>query len=306
MIENMIRPRVAIIVLNWNHADDTLACLRSVMALSYPAIHSVVVDNGSTDDSVARINSTYPNIEVIQTGENLGYAGGNNLGIRHALAYGCDYVWLLNDDITVAPDSLSALLEVAREAPDIAFLGPKVYMKEEPDRILSAGGPLADGWQPQHIGIGEIDSGQYDTIRDVDYLSGCAVLANACALESIGLLDEDFFAYHEDTEWCYRAKKAGWRVTFVPQARVWHPDTRRRDPASSLVTYYAARNHLLFLRKHQLGWSSILQSLARYAIWIGNWSINPKWKHFRAKRDALCLALLDFARGKTGKCERQL
>lgn len=300
-------PTVAIIILNWNNPTDTLACLRSVAALDYPAerLQVIVVDNGSTDDSAARIRTAYPDVTLIETGANLGYAGGNNVGIRHALAHGAEYIWLLNDDIIVAPDSLSQLIEVARQTSDAAFLGPKVYIKEDPGRILSVGGPLVGGWQPIHCGLGEMDIGQYANVLDVDYLSGCALFANAKVIETIGLLDEDFFAYHEDTEWCFRAKRTGWRVLSVPCARVWHPDTRRRDETSGLVTYYITRNHLLFLKKHHLGWQSVLKSLARCVVWIANWSINPKWKHFKGKRNALCWALLDFARGKTGRSERQ-
>ena len=295
-------PLVSIIILNWNNPTDTLACLRTVVALEYPAdrLDVIVVDNGSTNDSVARIRAEFPDVKIIETGVNLGYAGGNNVGMRYALDIGCDYIWLLNDDILVAPDSLSILMQVAQATPEAALLGPAVYIREDPTRILSVGGPLLNGWQAQHGGLGEIDCGQYTTVRDVDYLSGCAILGRADALQKIGLLDEGFFAYHEDTDWCYRARKAGWRVLSVPQARVWHPDTRRRDGAAALVTYYSSRNQLFFLRKHRLGWKPITQCLMCYAVWIGNWSINPKWRHFRDKRNALWRAVYDFFRGSDG------
>lgn len=297
---------VAIIILNWNNPDDTLACLRSVMALDYPAerLRVIVVDNGSTDDSVARIRAAYPDVALIETGANLGYAGGNNVGIQYALDHhGCDYVWLLNDDVIVAPDSLPALMSVALADPRAGFLGPMVYTREEPQRILSAGSLLHDGWRPQHRGIGERDQGQFDTIAEVDYLSGCALLVSHSAIEAVGMLDEDFFAYHEDIEWCYRGKKAGFKVLFVPEAKVWHPDTLRRDENSPVVTYYIARNSLLFVKKHRLGHVKFARMLLGHARTLLSWSLRPRWRHKRPQRDALARALADFARGRVGSVD---
>jgi hypothetical protein len=121
------------------------------------------------------------------------------------------------------------------------------------------------------------------------------------ALEKIGLLDEKFFAYGEDVEWCYRGKQAGLDVLFIPQAVVWHPDTRARDEASARVMYYISRNHLLFLRKHRLGMGNVTRTLLRNTVWLVNWTVNPKWRRNRPKRDALWLALRDFALGRFGK-----
>jgi len=275
-------PTVIIIVLNWNNAPDTVRCLRSLKQLDYENHRVIVVDNGSSDDSVATIAATHPDITILENGENLGYAGGNSVGIEYALNNGCDYVWLLNDDVTVAPDSL-------------------LHMHEDPQRILSAGGRFGSCWQPQHRGMGELDSGQFDAISEVDFLSGCALLVNQELIEKIGGLDSDFFVYHEDVEWCYRGNQAGFRTLFVPQSKVWHPDTRRRDADSALVTYYIARNQLLFMTKHHLGVGAITRCLANYMLWVVNWSINPKWRHKRCQRDMLLRAMLDFSRGHFGK-----
>ncbi len=300
---NLDHPLVAIIVLNWRKPAKTLACLESLSHITYPNAHIVAVDNGSGDDSVARIRQHYPAITLLETGANLGYAGGNNRGITHALSHGCDYVWLLNDDVIVAPDSLSALIGVAQDELQAGFLGPMVYMREDSQRILSAGGLLRDGWRPQHQGIGEYDQGQFDVIAEVDYLSGCALLVSRKAIEAVGMLDEDFFAYHEDIEWCHRGKKAGFKVLFVPQAKVWHPDTLRRDESSPLVTYYIARNSLLFAKKHHLGYVTIARLLPGYIRTLLSWSLRPRWRHKRQQRDALARAIVDFARGRFGPME---
>lgn len=292
---------VAVIILNWNRPDETLQCLRSVERLEYPNVTSLVVDNGSTDDSVALIRRAYPGVALLEAGENRGYTGGNNLGIEYALEGDASYIWLLNDDVLVAPDSLSILMEVALDEPLAGFLGPMVYMREEPRRILSAGCVLADGWQPQHRGMGEMDRGQFDAVTEVDSLSGCSLLVSRQAIEAIGALDDDFYAYYEDVDWCYRGTQAGFRVLVAPQAIVWHPDTRHRDPGSPLVTYYMARNRLLFGAKHRLGTGLLLQSVAGYLRQAASWSLRPKWRHKRRQRDALLRAMVDALRGRFGR-----
>jgi len=128
-------PLVFIIVLNWNGKDDTLECLGSLQQLDYPNFETVVVDNGSTDGSEDVIRSAFPSVNFIQTGRNLGYAGGNNVGIKHALSHGADYVWLLNNDTTVDPNALTALVETAQADPKIAVVGSKIFYYDQPDVI---------------------------------------------------------------------------------------------------------------------------------------------------------------------------
>ena len=295
-----LSPMVTIIILNWNNASDTLACLNSVTKLDYDNFQVIVVDNDSTDDSVVTITTAYPDITMLEAGQNLGYAGGNNLGIKHALQNGCQYIWLLNDDVIVAPDALSSLMSVALAKPQAGFLGPKVYIREQPECILSAGGLLHDYWQSEHLGLGELDEGQFDTVAEVDYLSGCALLVNRKVIEAVGILDEDFFAYNEDVEWCYRGKRTGFKNIFVPEAKVWHPDTRGRDENSPAVTYYTTRNSLQFIRKHDLGFATMVRTLSGYARTLLSWSLRPRWRHKREQRNALTRAIMDFARKQFG------
>lgn len=301
MLESLDQPQVAIIILNWNNVDDTLACLRSVDALNYPAIYVIVVDNGSTNDAVSTIRVKHPQITVIEIGENLGYAGGNNIGIKHALKQGSDYIWLLNDDIIVSQHSLSTLIDVAKMWSNVGFLGPKVYIQEKPKHILTAGVLVNKQFYSHHRGIGELDQGQYNEVTEIDSLSGCSLLVSRKLIEDIGLLDENFFAYHEEIDWCYRARLAGYKTLFVPQAMVWHPDTRSRDMTSARVMYYMSRNRLLFLRKHHVGWQVFAKTMLQYIIWLINWTINPKWRGSNSKRDALWWAIKDFMLSRFGK-----
>jgi GT2 family glycosyltransferase len=295
-------PWGAIIILNWNHVADTLSCIHSVNALDYSNKRIIVVDNGSTDDSVTRIKDAYPDIHLIETGRNLGYSGGNNVGIQYALRdLATDYVWLLNDDVLVASDALTRLVEVAEMHPQAGFLGPMVYIREHPDHILSAGGILGPTMDSFQRGLGELDQGKYEKVDEVDFLSGCALFVSRKLIEEVGALDESFFAYYEDVDWCYRGKQAGFDILFVPQSVVWHPDTRYRDEHSASVMYYMARNHLLFLSRNHLGIYSKGKVWFRYAKWLVNWTFNPKWRDAKPKRDALMLAMRDFVLGRFGK-----
>jgi GT2 family glycosyltransferase len=296
-------PRLVVVVLNWNNAPDTLRCLDALAASDYEGFEVVVVDNASTDGSVAILRERQPNLALLENGENLGYAGGNNVGIQYALDRGAGYVLLLNDDSVVAPDALSALMAAAEDHPDVGFLGPKVLSLEEPSRLLSAGGILDRECRSSHRGGGEPDEGQFDELAEVDWLSGCALLVSREAVRRVGMLDPAFFAYHEDVEWCYRGRQAGLHVLFVPGARVWHPDTRVQQLDSPLVTYYMARNSLLFLVKHRLGISLLLRRLGRYLYWLASWSIRPRWRHKRRQRDALLQAVLDFGRRRFGRAD---
>ncbi len=300
------RYNVAVIVLNWNNTADTLDCLRSISRIHYPNVHSIVVDNGSDDNSYDQIRAVFPEVDLVKTGANLGYTGGNNVGIDYGLNIGADFFWLLNDDVIVAPDSLSRLVEAATTRPDSGFLGPMVRIREQPDFILSAGGIFDDQFEPVFRGQGRLDYGQYDQIVEVDFLSGCSLLVSRPLLERVGSLDEDFFAYYEDVEWCYRGGSAGFNTLFVPEALVWHPDTRTRDKDSSTVEYYISRNYLLFLRKHKIGKAQMARTITRYIKRLANWSINPKYYSIRGKRNALWWALIDFYYGRLGQTTRAL
>jgi hypothetical protein len=295
-------PSVAVIVLNWNNAPDTIACLASLAAQDYPC-SVLVVDNGSTDGSVACIRDAYPDVEVFETGANLGYAGGNNVGMRLLLDRHPDYLFVLNNDVLLDTACLRYLVQVAEADPKAGFVGPLILQREEPDRIQSAG-TLCDrygNWRQR--GLDELNVDQYDVEGEADALVGCAILMRATTLEQIGLLDERFYLYDEDIDWCLRVLEAGWRVRFVPQSKVWHRSSNVRASAMPLMTYYINRNRRLLLRKHPLWPRARLRLAAQQLVWLANWTINPKWRHKRRDRDALFLAMVDAAMGRYGRRE---
>jgi GT2 family glycosyltransferase/2-polyprenyl-3-methyl-5-hydroxy-6-metoxy-1,4-benzoquinol methylase len=245
-------PRVVIIILNWNGKIDTLGCLESVGQLDYSNQEVIVVDNGSTDGSVDAIMKQYPAIKILQTGANLGYAGGNNVGIRWALEHDADYVLLLNNDTIVSPDLINKFMDAKSLLPVNSVLGAKIYYLDKPNTLWFAGGK----WDSQenkivHIGQGEIDSAGYSNISEVGYITGCALFASSQAFMDVGLLDERYFLTYEETDWCYRAKEQGYKCIFVPDAKLWHKVSSSFGGADSpLVMYFLERNKLLWAKRH--------------------------------------------------------
>lgn len=217
-------PSVAVVVLTWNGRDLTLDCLRSLEAVTTPNVRVLVVDNASQDGTVDAIRARYGDrIDILENPANLGFAAGNNAGIRRALDAGARFVLLLNNDTTVAPNVIDELLLPMRESDAIGITTPKIYFAQPPNRIWYAGGEISL-WRgtARHIGIRETDRGQHDRPRDVDYASGCALFARREVFLRAGLLDEAYRAYFEDADLCMRTARAGFRIRYVPTAKVWH------------------------------------------------------------------------------------
>lgn len=301
-------PRVAIIVLCYNGVEDTLACLGSLRKLDYPhARYDVVVlDNASQDNTPARVRAAFPEVVVIENGANLGFAAGNNVGLRYALANSYDYALLLNNDTEVEPSFLSQLVAEGEAEPGIGALGPLIYYHAAPDRIWSAGGVV--DWRRGICSMRgeEVDTGQYRQPEDVAFVTGCALLIKRQALERVGLLDERFFMYFEETEWCVRVTRAGLRIRFVPRARLWHkiPLDARFD--KEYLAYYMTRNRLLFLRATGASLATwlhalIVQDLRTYI----SLCLRPRWRNRRG-RVGMRLGWFDFWRGRFGRLEAAL
>jgi GT2 family glycosyltransferase/glycosyltransferase involved in cell wall biosynthesis len=296
-------PLVCIVVVNWNAAEDTLSCLESLRRVDYPSFEVVVVDNGSTDDSATVIRRQHPEVTVLEAGRNLGFTGGSNLALRWALERGADYALLLNNDTDVSAGFLTLIVGAAESDPRIAIASPLILYHDRPDTIWSAGGRI--DWRhgsAAMIGLNEPDAGQFGGApRDVDFVTGCALLVKAEVMRRVGLLDERFFMYYEDTEWCVRAQRAGYCTVVVPQARIWHKISPVAREASPRVHYLMTRNRLLFLRATRAGISSWLYTLfGDYARTLVSWSVRPRWRSKRPQRRAMVQAILDAGRGRWG------
>ena len=248
------RPFISVVVLNWNGREDTLTCLNSLAELTYPNFNVVVVDNGSTDDSLARLHAYTPpyTLTLIEAGRNLGYAGGNNVGVRRALANGTDFVLILNNDTTVAPDLLDRLLEAAQRNPSAGVFGARVLYASDPGRIWFDGAQ----WNRHTLrlewpGQGALANSLGSEVHETDYVCGAALFFRAEVARQIGLLDESFFLVWEEVDWCFRARKAGWLNLVVPAAKVWHKiGVSFGNEASPLRAYFSIRNEMLWFARH--------------------------------------------------------
>jgi GT2 family glycosyltransferase len=236
--------------LNWNGIADTRECLDSLLLASYLDNRIVVIDNGSESDEAATLAQEYADkVEVIRNDSNLGFAGGVNVGLRQALEVGTDFVLLLNNDVTVDPGFLEAMVDAAARRRRLAALCPRAYFYDRPQVIYSTGG-MVNLWTgvARQVGRGKKDGPRFDEPGRRDYADGLCMLIPVQALETVGLLDEDYFAYWEETDWCVRASEKGLRCYYVPQAQVWHKAARSLEGGDAFNFRYR-RNALMFVRK---------------------------------------------------------
>jgi GT2 family glycosyltransferase len=232
---------VVAVVLNWNGGADTLAALESLRGTE-----TICVDNGSTDGSDVEVERRFPEVELIRAGANLGFAGGNNVGIERALARGADWVLLINNDAFAEPGLADALERAARERPDAGLLACTVL--HEDGRSIQYAGASFDA----RLGYsGRVDTATPDALRDVGRADGAAMAASRAAIERAGMLDETLFAYVEDVEWSLRVRRAGFAVVLVPDARVRHKGSASSGGAASTTNlYYDTRNTIAVAQRY--------------------------------------------------------
>ncbi len=245
----MSPPLVSIVLINWNQPALTADCLRSLLRCSYPAVEIIVVDNGSADDSVPRLRDEFPTITILEAGENLGFTGGNNLGLTHATG---EFLLLLNNDTEVAVDFLEPMVAAARANPDVGAMSPRIRFFDHPDTLQYAGAHPTDmrrgrgGWR----GWGDQDTGQYTAPEETLAAHGAAFFIRRSAMEQVGMLDEALFIFYEELDWSRRLRDAGWRILFVPGSVVFHKESMTTGKVSPFRTYYMSRNRILFIRRH--------------------------------------------------------
>ena len=272
-------PLVFVCVLNWNNYRDTAECLGSLSGVRYPNYRVILIDNASTDGSRQRLAREYPWAIHLANSRNLGFAGGSNVGIRYAMDQDGDYVFLVNNDAIVDPAVISELVKTAESDGRIGIVGPAIYSHAD-RRVFWAAGMeknVPDGKIfPQYLmrGKGSIDRGQYGDVEDVEMINGCALMIRREAIEKVGLLDEKFFLYNEDTDWNDRAASAGYRIVYVPGAKVWHKGSVSTGGECSPESwFYTVRNELFFLMKRSKWrdvpalWADYLRE--NYWFWMG-------------------------------------
>lgn len=297
-------PLVYIVVLNWNGKNDTLACMRSLEQVWNERTKGIVVDNGSTDGTPDAVRTTFAAVEVLETGRNLGFTGGNNVGLRFALDRGADFVLLLNNDTVVDPRFLAEMIAVATVSDEIGFVSPKIYFLDPPDLLWFAGARFSSrtGYG-RVIGYREPDRGQYDNVRTIDRPCGCAVLVSRRLCREAGLMDDRLFLYADEVEWMLRARKHGFKACYAPNAKVWHKVSasvgRESHPDAF---YYGVRNTLYALNAHAHCGSRILgyfRELSVTSVHLAALLLSsaPKVDGLRAIRQGLA----DYRRGTFGE-----
>ncbi len=311
---------VSIIILNWNNWGDTITCLDSLKNLDYPNYEIVVVDNGSTDESVHELRQTLDPPKGVRpprkttftiNKKNLGFSGGNNVGIKYALDNGADYILLLNNDTVVEPSFLKTLIGMS-ENPNSRFpvpnsfgiLGPRINYFESKDLVWFNGGEF--GWPLKynyHLDFRKKESELKNLEpREVDFITGACMLVKRAVFEKIGLLDERFFLYFEDMDFCLRAKKAGFASMIVPQAKIYHKvsatASKLQDP---IIWYYHVRNYLLLVKKNKGMWLNFTTWV--WARWIYGKQVVKQilFPGKRGETQIIRRAITDSYRGNFGK-----
>lgn len=256
--------KISIVILNWNGYKDTLECLKSIRKLQIREfeLELVVVDNASADKSIEKImgNKLNKDVKVIGNIENLGFAGGNNVGMKYAIEKGADFILVLNNDTTVKNNLIVELLDAAERHKDAGILTPLIYFypgfefhkerytKTDAGHVIWAAGGMID-WDnvlASNFGVDDTDIGQYITEYERDFATGACMFIRREVIEQIGYFDEKYFLYLEDADYSVRAKRAGWKVIFVPEARIWHKVSQSSSIGGDLNDYFISRNRLLF------------------------------------------------------------
>jgi GT2 family glycosyltransferase len=289
------------IVLSWNGREDTLRCLESLTHVEHPSFAVICVDNGSTDGTQEAVRVGFPQVTLIEAGANLGYAGGNNVGLRHALGQGAEWVVLINNDATVAPDVIQGFEAAVRVRPQAGMLAGKVYFADRPQTIWFAGQRVNTllGYSGRPRGYGRPDGARYRRVQRTGRAVGALMAVSADAIEAVGLLDEDLFAYVEDVDWALRIRDAGREVMFAPEARAWHRVSASTggEAASTHTIYYGLRNTIAVLeRRRPLG--LLGNALRRVAI-LATFSLHALIRPNR--RDALRAVRSGFADARHGR-----
>jgi len=303
------QPYVYIVILNWNNAHDTLACLHSLTELDYPNYAILVIDNGSSDGSAERIRADNSTVEVMELATNIGYAAGNNAGIDVAVERGAEYVLILNNDTFVEPTMLSELVAFMESDPKIGMVGPTMYCADPNDTLFAAGSFI--NWskgKTWHRGMFEEVSKYADlnSPESVDFISGCCLLVRRELIEVAGLFDPTYFLNYEDVEWAVRARRFGFDVMYVPQAVMWHKVSSSLGQASPANIYYTTRNALRFFLNNaptHLRWLAISRIMGRTLRTVAAWTVKSQYQNgsFERRRRANLFALRDFFQGHFGK-----
>jgi len=291
-MDSIAKNRVAIILVNWNGLDFTVACLNSLRDMDYSNYGLILVDNASDNQEGEILQKRFPEIELVQSQTNLGFAGGNNIGIRKALEQGFSHVMLLNNDTLVAPNFLNEMLTLLNQNPKIGVVQPLIYLIKDKNQIWNAGGKWIAwlGRAITHIELKKVKSSKAG-FQKLDWATGCCMLLTKETILKAGLLSEQYFAYFEDVDWSLRIRKKGFEIALAPQAVIYHEagaSSKKKNSEGTLspiVFYYHVRNQFFLIRTAV---NSVYKPLAfgyhliRFGFWMGYFAIRGRFKKLKS------------------------
>ena len=258
-------PLVSLITVNYDHPEVTLDLLSTLRKISYPNIEIIVVDNASPKDDPSILKDAYPEINFIQSPVNLGFAGGNNLGIRQTRG---KYLFFINNDTEVEPGFLEPLVAKCESDPKIGAVSPKIKFYALPDTIQFCGqAPMNHFTMRSHgIGHGVVDKGQFEADSLTHFVHGAAMMVPRSVIEKVGLMPECYFLYYEELDWCASIKRAGYQLWYVHNSTIYHKESISTGKMSPFKTYYMNRSRLLYLRRNVKGFTFLVALL--YQIFV--------------------------------------
>jgi GT2 family glycosyltransferase len=281
----MTAPLVSVISINYNQAQLTCQMIASLQSVTYPCVEIIVVDNASPTDAPGIIAERFPEVKLIRSEQNLGFAGGNNLGIAEARG---EYLLFLNNDTEVAPNFLEPLVQLFVQNPQAGIASPKILYYGTDNVIQYAGSRGINTWTGRSITIGqtEQDQGQHNLSGPTALADGAAMMVPRRVVEAVGVMPEVYFLYYEELDWCEMLKRGGYTCHYVAESAIYHKESMSVGKASVLKTYYMNRNRLLFIRRNFRGWSRWTSTLIFLAAALPKkavqFSVHREWSHLRA------------------------
>lgn len=269
----MNTPIISFITVCYNGLSDTCELIESLQNTIHSVSYEiVVVDNASTHNEAGELQKRYPEIKTIRSERNLGFAGGNNIGIHEARG---EYVFLINNDTYIESDGFSYLIERLESHPEIGAVSPKIRFAFPPQNIQFAGfTPLSSiTLRNSSIGFGHPDDGGFDTPHPTPYLHGAAMMLKRETIEKVGLMPEAYFLYYEEMDWCTQMTNAGFELWYEPRCTVFHKESQSTGQLSKLRTYYLTRNRLLYARRNRTGIRRLLSILYQSTVAAGKNSL---------------------------------
>ncbi len=245
-------PLVSVITVNYNQSAVTCELLKSLQKVSYPRVEVIVVDNGSPSDTPDRIKELYPDTILIRSSENLGFAGGNNLGIMQAQG---KYLFFLNNDTEVVPGVMEPMVELLEKDPGIGAVSPKIKYFDAPDLLQYAGFTRMNPWTVRNKAVGykQPDAPAFDQVSVTNSIHGAAMMIPRHVVDQIGMMPEIYFLYYEEHDWAEMIKRAGYKIYYQPATFILHKESVSTGRNSPFITYYLTRNRLLFARRNFRG-----------------------------------------------------